>query len=92
MDAPMSAPAKTTANQPQGAVQMSKCHVIRHAMVVLTVPFVGIMNAPPAKNPQGECLNKKASRIRGGGAGKVMSKLIFMIIAHKLLRRTVFLD
>ncbi|KAF8349550.1 hypothetical protein F5887DRAFT_500585 [Amanita rubescens] len=52
MEAPMSAPAKASFNQPQAAVQMS------------------VMNAPPAKIPQGECQHKKASRIRGGGAGK----------------------
>lgn len=40
MEAPMSAPAKATFNQPQAAVQMSKCHVIRHVMLVLTVSIL----------------------------------------------------
>jgi hypothetical protein len=74
----MEATAKT-ANQPQAATQMSESVVSELPTIqrrILTCLFffpevMSITEGNPVNSQQEHCEHKKASRLRGGGAGKV---------------------
>ena len=68
MEAPK--PAMTTSTQPQ-AVQMSEySYKNRVGIVVERQRCAGVMS-PPTRNSTQQCERQKASRLRGGGAGRV---------------------
>ena len=76
----MEATAKT-ANQPQAATEMSEscpCLTIQHRIFTYFPEVMNIAEANPVNSQQEHCEHKKASRLRGGGAGKVWCSLLFL--------------
>lgn len=66
--------AKATTTQPQGAIQMSEQNTTPGLIFFPLTSSTDVMNAAPTNSKQVHQEHQhKASRIRGGGAGKVSS-------------------